>query len=89
MSVPVSKRGKSKTEFFHSAYKLNDEITQLLLRDFGLKTISRDLNAFTYRAKMSEEDRQIFMDMDKYFLSVFPEVNKECLKKKDMIELMN
>ena len=57
MSVPASKRGKSKTEFFHSVYKLNDEITRLLLRDFGLKTINRDLNAFTYRAKMTEEER--------------------------------
>ncbi len=71
MSVPASKRGKSKTEFFHSAYKLNDEITQLLLRDFGLKTISRDLNAFTYKSKMSEEDRQTFTDLsNKYHINV-------------------
>jgi len=71
MSVPASKRGKSKTEFFHSAYKLNDEITQLLLRDFGLKTVNRDLRTFTYRAKMSDEDRQAFMELsDKYHIDV-------------------
>ena len=71
MSVPASKRGKSKTEFFHSAYKLNDEITQLLLRDFGLKTSNTDLRTFTYRAKMSNEDRQTFVDLStKYHLNV-------------------
>lgn len=71
MSVPVSKRGKSKLEFFHQAYKLNDEITKLLLRDFGLKTINSDLNVFTYRAKMSEEDKQIFTDLvNRYHLNV-------------------
>ena len=71
MSVPESKRSKSKTEFFHSAYKLNDEITDLLLRDFGLKTISRDLNAFTYRAKMEQADREKFADLcSKYRVNV-------------------
>ena len=69
MSVPVSKRGKSKIEFFHQAYKLNDEITRLLLRDFGLKTLNSDLNVFTYRAKMNEEDRQIFTELVNIYIS--------------------
>lgn len=69
--MPLSKRGKSRTEFFHAAYKLNDEITKLLLRDFGLKTINHDLNVFTFRAKMSDGDKQLFCDLAaKYHFNV-------------------
>ena len=57
MSVPVGKRGVSKMEFFHLAHKLNREMTMLLIRDFGIKSISRDLKSFCHSAKMNEEDR--------------------------------
>lgn len=71
MSVPAGKRGKSSTEFFHSAYKLNDSITQLLIRDFGVRSISRDLKTFTHCAKMSKEDRENFSSIcDKYHIDV-------------------
>lgn len=59
-SIPKSKRSKSKLDFFYNAYKLSDAITTLLIRDFGMKSISRDLSTFTHNAKMNNEDRDIF-----------------------------
>lgn len=71
MTVPKNKRTVSKVEFFYFAYKLNDKITQLLIKDFGIKRISKDLKAFTYGAKMSGEDREAFMELcDKYGINV-------------------
>lgn len=71
MTVPKGKRGISKVEFFHYAYKLNDRITTLLIRDFGIKRISKDLKAFTYSAKMNGADRETFIDIcDKYGINV-------------------
>lgn len=60
MSVPVGKRGKSNLDFFYDAYHLTDDITRFLIKDFGVKNISRDLRCFTFKAKMSEEDRENF-----------------------------
>ena len=46
MSVLKNKRKQSKLEFFHNAYILRNEITLLLLRDFGIKdkirTVSKE-----------------------------------------------
>jgi hypothetical protein len=53
MSVVAGKRGTSSTEFFKQAYRLYDEITQLLIRDFGVKTRTRDLGTFIHAAKMT------------------------------------
>lgn len=69
--VPKSRRTKSQVEFFNQAYKLNDAITTLLIRDFGVKKISRDLKTFTYSAKMGEEDRECFLEIcNKYNIDV-------------------
>ena len=37
MSVLKNNRGTSELEFYHTAIKLRKEITQNLLRDFGVK----------------------------------------------------
>jgi hypothetical protein len=37
VSVLKNKRGLSKLEFYHNARKLRKDITELLLRDFGVK----------------------------------------------------
>jgi hypothetical protein len=37
MSVLKNKRGLSKLEFYHNARKLREDITNLLLRDFGVR----------------------------------------------------
>ena len=63
MSVPAGKRGTSSTEFFKQAYRMYDEITQLLIRDFGVKTRTRDLGTFIHAAKMTQEDRERFTEL--------------------------
>ena len=37
MSVLKNKRGLSKLEFYHTARKLREDITKMLLRDFGVR----------------------------------------------------
>jgi hypothetical protein len=37
MSVLKNKRGLSKMEFYHNARKLREDITNMLLRDFGVR----------------------------------------------------
>jgi uncharacterized protein YbcC (UPF0753/DUF2309 family) len=67
MSVPEGKRGVSQMDFLHLAYKLNKDITLLLIRDFGVKSISRDLKTFIHSAKMNYEDREIFKELCKKY----------------------
>lgn len=70
-SVPLSKRSKSKVEFFNQAYRISENITNLLLKDFGIKKHSKDLKTFSYKAKMSEEDRENFINLcNKYHIDV-------------------
>lgn len=38
MSVPKHKRSESPMEFLHNALSLRREMTELLLRDFGVKS---------------------------------------------------
>ncbi len=71
MSVPKGKRGVSKFEFFHNALKMNKLITLLLVRDFGVKSISKDLKVFTRSAKMNEETSKTFEEIcDEYHIGV-------------------
>lgn len=42
MSVPVGKRSLSDLEFYKNAIRLRADITDLLLRDFGVKDKVRD-----------------------------------------------
>jgi hypothetical protein len=42
MSVLKNKRGLSKLEFYHNARELRENVTKLLLRDFGVKDKVRD-----------------------------------------------
>lgn len=60
MGVPLSKRGLSAVEFYYKATVIHDKIVQFLIRDFGVKSISRDLKTFTHNAKMSKNDRELF-----------------------------
>lgn len=61
----------SKMEFFHLAKKLKRDITLLLIRDFGVKSISRNLKTFTHNAKMNEDDRAVFNELcNKYKIDV-------------------
>lgn len=71
MAVPLGKRGESKLEFLHILFRLQKSMTLLFIRDFGVKSISRDLRTFTYAAKMPEKDRELFIAMcSKYHIDV-------------------
>jgi len=45
VSVLKSKRGLSRLEFYHNARKLREDITNLLLRDFGVRDKIRKIKA--------------------------------------------
>ena len=67
MSVPVSKRTLSDMEFYHNAMNLRLSVTNLLLRDFGVKDKIRNLQVLSGMKKMSPEDTQILEEIkDKY-----------------------
>ena len=58
-------------EFFHTAYEIADKVTTLLIRDFGVKRISRQLKTFTHNAKMTHDDREQFSALcEKYRIDV-------------------
>ena len=71
MSEPKGKRGMTSTEFYAAAQRLNAEITNLLLRDFGAKPSCRDLWSFCHNAKMSSEDKLAYTQLcEKYHIDV-------------------
>ena len=51
MTVPKNKRSVSKTEFFEKIYKMNDAITQFVVKDFGIKRVTRDLEHLPSRRR--------------------------------------
>jgi hypothetical protein len=57
MSVLKNKRGLSKLEFYHTARKLREDITNLLLRDFGVRDKVR---------KMKTEDHKEVTIIEEY-----------------------
>lgn len=58
MSVRVPDRGKSKADFMHNALRLRKEVTELLLRDFGVK--GKIYNTVK-NARMDERSRESFL----------------------------
>lgn len=71
MSVPLSERGLSKKQYFYQAIKIEKAITTVLLRDFGIKSICKDLNVFTHKAKMNELDKNLFEGLcERYHFNV-------------------
>ena len=79
MSVPKSKRTKSHSSYLYNALKLREDVTKLLLRDFGIKKREKDLRDMGKMSKMSQVDKEIIQDIyDKYglvptLLEEFPE----------------
>jgi len=51
MSVLKNKRGLSTMEFYHNARKLREDITNMLLRDFGVRD--------KVRKELTEENREV------------------------------
>lgn len=67
MSVLKSKRKTSRLEFLHNAYVIQRSFALLLLRNFGTKPKIRATRFFAAINKMSEEDKNKFLDLtDKY-----------------------
>lgn len=71
MSVPVHKRSESNKVYYDNFQKIFNTIFYFTTKDFGIKTVNRDLRTFCFNAKMSEEDRHNFTDLcDKYKIDV-------------------
>lgn len=65
MSVLKNKRGLSDLEFYRNGIVLRKSLTELLLKDFGIRNKIR--KAVSYTKSMTEEDAAIFQNlMDKY-----------------------
>lgn len=69
MSVLERYRNTSKYKFYTNATRLRKEITQLMLRDFGLKRRVRELH-FDTRNMKPEDVKQLIGMMERYGLSV-------------------
>lgn len=70
MSVPKGKRSVSEAQFAITAIDLRKEITELLLRDFGLKDKVRTVEQYAKTKKMLEQDESDFLEIvKKYHMS--------------------
>lgn len=70
MSVPKGKRSTSELQFMINAIDLRKEITDLLLRDFGLKDKIRTVEQYAKTKKMLEQDENDFLEIvRKYHMS--------------------
>lgn len=88
MSVLKSKRNTSSLEYYHQAINLRKEITELLLRDFGIKNKIR--KSVSYTKNMSEEDAEQFQNLvDKYDCSYILEEYPSWLIDKFRSNIMN
>ncbi len=63
MSVVKNKRKESELEFFHNAYILRKEMTDLLLRDFGIKDKVRTVNKEPFIMKMEKDDQEVMLEL--------------------------
>lgn len=67
MSVIKEKRSLSELEFYHNALKLDKELNQLLLKDFGIRDKIRELKYFCDIKKLDSEDKEMFLKIvEKY-----------------------
>lgn len=67
ISVIKEKRSLSELEFYHNALKLDKEINQLLLKDFGIRDKIRELKYFCDIKKLDSEDKEMFLKIvEKY-----------------------
>ena len=74
MSVVKNKRTESELEFFHNAYILRKEMTDLLLRDFGVKDKVRTVSKEPFILKMEKGDQEIMLELfEKYHVTELSE----------------
>lgn len=74
MSVPKNKRSLSELEFFHNALMLRKEMTELLLRDFGIKDKVRTPAKEPFILKMEKDDQHVMLELfEKYHVTELSE----------------
>ena len=96
MSVVKSKRSISAMEFFHNAISLRKKMTELLMRDFGVKQFKRNIKFVENVEDFSDEDKILVEEVfDKYglnycFLDEYPAwlIEKERLYFLDILRDM-
>ena len=67
MAVLKNKRALSSLEFYNNAIKLRQEVTFLLLRDFGVKDKVRSVKGLSGTGHMEQEDERKLLElMQKY-----------------------
>lgn len=74
MSVPKHMRSESPMEFMHNALKLEKEVTELLLRDFGVKDRVRNR---IRDAKLDEQSADVLREIEnRYCMEPY---DKDCI----------
>lgn len=69
MSVIRARRSMSDLEFYHKALKIDTELTNLLLKDFGIRDKVRDIKYYCDIKKMSVDDKEMLLHIaEKYKL---------------------
>lgn len=99
MSVKKSNRGRSPVAYMDHAYRVEENVIKYVLSDFGTTRSYRDLRTFFNRAKMSDEDKELFEKMaEKYHITVeasYPEYIFDYFRKciletcRDLISLIS
>ena len=63
MTVPKSKRKIAEFEFYANALRIRTQITEWLMRDFGVKPRFRDVSVVAKKARMTPEDAKAMADI--------------------------
>ena len=63
MTVPKSKRKISEFEFYANALRIRTQMTEWLMRDFGVKPRFRDVSVVAKKARMTPEDAKAMADI--------------------------
>lgn len=73
MSVPEPFRNQSRAEFLNNFHALRKKVNQLMMRDFGVKKRSYDVNLLSEIYQISEEDKATLTSLSKkYRMTSYP-----------------
>ena len=88
MSVPVHKRTVSEKQYYKEFIRIYDSLFYYTAKDFGIKSVVRDLKVFTNKAKMTPEDKAAFVNIcETYHIGVeaeYPQYVFEVFRKEIM-----
>ena len=90
MSVLKSKRKPSNLEWFYSGLKLQNSMTDLLLRDFGIKPKTRAVEYYAKAAEMDPADAAEYINLNhKYGIVNLEEEFPQWFIDKIRVRMMN